>query len=115
MRSSSAPCEWVRVGEALVVEVVQQPGGAPRLELVADSSRYRCSAYQADGSLDRAAVLAQRVRLGPLAQQRPRLVPGGLASVGHDGGSSDKGRTAPSDLANGRERGSPRDCCDSHG
>ena len=65
--------ERVLVGEALVVEVVQQAGGAPRLELVAGLAELVLR-VPADGALDRPAVLAQRLGLRPLAQQRPGFV-----------------------------------------
>ena len=58
----------LEVGMALVVEVVQQPGDAPQLLVLAEAPR-----VGAHGGLDGQHVLAKRRRLGPLAEEGPGL------------------------------------------
>ena len=53
---------------ALVVEVVQEAGDAPQLLVLAEAPR-----VGAHGRLDRQDVLAERGRLGPLAEEGPGL------------------------------------------
>ena len=59
----------LRVGMALVVEVVQQPGDAPELLVGAE-----LAGVGAHRGLDGEAVAAQRLRLAPTRQQGPGLV-----------------------------------------
>ena len=61
------------VGVALVVEVVEQPGDPPRLELVALEAEHPL-AVPGDRGLDRDRVLAQVLALRPLAEERPGVV-----------------------------------------
>src|SRR6185369_10585510 len=68
--------QWVRVRKTFVVEVMEQAGGAPQLELRTGLAEL-VLAVPADRPLHRSAVLAQRVGLSPLAQQGPRFVAGG--------------------------------------
>jgi hypothetical protein len=63
----------VRIGMALVVEVVQQPRDPPRLELVPGDAEAML-AVPRDGTFNRESVLAQRVTAGPFAEQLPRVV-----------------------------------------
>ena len=64
----------LEVGVALVVEVVEDPGGGPQLLVLAALAR-----VGAHRGLDAQHVLAQRVGLGPLAEQLPGLVAGRAA------------------------------------
>jgi hypothetical protein len=61
----------VEVGIALVVEVVNEPGDGPELLVLAVAA-----GVGPHPRLDRERMLAQRLRLGPIAEKRPGLIAG---------------------------------------